>query len=159
IDILAHSMGGLIAKLYLHQSPEAAHVKRLISLVVPSRGSMNSLAEMTNGWGGFENFLAGGITTIRRVMFSFPSLFELFPSYAHCCRIGKQGDKDFEDFDPTDSALWQLGDWIPPEHRSGVRLANVVQALANARKLKLILSEPLPSQVEHLEQTIIAGDR
>ena len=156
IDILAHSMGGLIAKLYLHQSPVAVYVKRLISLAVPSRGSMNSLAEMTNGWGGFENFVAGGISTIRRVMFSFPSVFELFPSYDHCCRIGKQGEQNFEYFDPTDSALWQLGDWIPPEHRSGTQLANVVQSLANARKLKLILSEPLPPD---LEQTIVAGDR
>jgi pimeloyl-ACP methyl ester carboxylesterase len=90
IDILAHSMGGLIVKIYLNENANDAHVARFISLAVPSRGSMNALAEMTNGWGGFENWLAGGIGDIRRVMFSFPSLYELFPGYDDCCRLDDQ---------------------------------------------------------------------
>ena len=67
-DILAHSMGGLAAKIYIQTLGGAPRVKRLISLAVPSRGSMNAVSEMAEGWGGFENFIAGGISTIRRVM-------------------------------------------------------------------------------------------
>jgi pimeloyl-ACP methyl ester carboxylesterase len=156
IDILAHSMGGLIAKIYLYQNANSAHVVRLISLAVPNRGSMNALAEMTGGWGGFENWLAGGVGTIRRVMFSFPSLYELFPSYDHCCRIGRPVQGGFTEFDPTDVKLWQAGDWIPPEERTGPRLAAVLQGLDNARKLKALLRQTFPSDVE---QTMIAGDK
>ncbi|MGX9146459.1 lipase/acyltransferase domain-containing protein [Mesorhizobium sp. 128a] len=156
IDIMAHSMGGLIVKIYLNENANDAHVARFISLAVPSRGSMNALAEMTNGWGGFENWLSGGIGTIRRVMFSFPSLYELFPSYDHCCRFGRPVQGGFTEFDPTDAKLWQAGDWIPPEERTGPRLANVLQDLDNARKLKAILRQPLPPTIE---QTLIAGDK
>jgi pimeloyl-ACP methyl ester carboxylesterase len=156
IDILAHSMGGLIAKIYLNENATEAHVARLVSLAVPSRGSMNALAEMTNGWGGFENWLAGGIGTIRRVMFSFPSVYELFPSYDHCCRFGRPVQGGFTDFDPTDAKLWQAGDWIPPEERSGPRLAEVLHDLDNARKLRALLRQPLPAAIE---QTLIAGDK
>jgi pimeloyl-ACP methyl ester carboxylesterase len=156
IDILAHSMGGLIARIYLQQNPETARVTRLISLAVPHRGSMNALAEMTNGWGGFENLLAGGIGTIRRVMFSFPSLFELFPNYDRCCRVGVQGQEHLTYFDPTEPDRWTKGDWIPVEYRSGARLRNVLSALANAKKIKALLSQPLPSDTE---LTLIAGDR
>ncbi|RWM12872.1 MAG: hypothetical protein EOR72_20340 [Mesorhizobium sp.] len=155
-DILAHSMGGLIVKIYLHENASDAHVVRFIALAVPSQGSMNALAEMTNGWGGFENWLSGGIGTIRRVIFSFPSLYELFPSYDHCCRFGKPVQGGYTDFDPTDATLWQVGDWIPPEERTGSRLAEVLQDLGNARKLKAILRQPLPSSIE---QTVFAGDK
>lgn len=156
IDIIAHSMGGLIAKIYVRENVSEAHVVRFISLAVPSRGSMNALAEMTNGWGGFENWLAGGVGTIRRVMFSFPSLYELFPNYDHCCRFGRPVPGGFTDFDPTDAKLWEAGDWIPPEERTGARLAAVRQGLDNARRLKIILRQPLPSGIE---QTLIAGDK
>src|SRR5262249_5302434 len=43
IDILAHSMGGLIAQIFLRQNADAAaHIKRLIGLGIPNRGSMNA---------------------------------------------------------------------------------------------------------------------
>jgi pimeloyl-ACP methyl ester carboxylesterase len=156
IDILAHSMGGLITKIYLHENANDSHVVRFIGLGVPSRGSMSALAEMTNGWGGFENWLAGGVRTIRRVMFSFPSLYELFPSYDHCCRFGRPVPGGYTDFDPTDAKLWQTGDWIPPEQRTSPRLEVLLEGLDNARKLSALLRQPFPNTVE---QTLFAGDK
>jgi hypothetical protein len=89
-------------------------------------------------------------------MFSFPSLYELFPGYDHCCRFGRPVQGGFTDFDPTDPKLWQAGDWIPPEERTGPRLAAVLQGLNNARKLKALLRQPLSPTIE---QTLIAGDK
>jgi len=128
-------------------------VKRLISLGVPAQGAMNTFATMSEGWGEFKNYMAGGIDTIRRVIFSFPSIYELLPSYSKCCRIGNEGN--YTDFDPTDLEIWRTNDWLPPEYR-GVRIAVVEKALGDARRLRTIMREPLPASVE---LTAIAGDR
>jgi pimeloyl-ACP methyl ester carboxylesterase len=152
-DILAHSMGGIVSRIYMQKLGGAPRVKRFIALGVPAHGAMNSLATMSAGWGDVQNFLAGGLDTVRRVIFSFPSLYELFPSYEDCCRLGHE--KEFKAFDPTDAGVWKAGDWIPSEHRSGARLALFEGALASARQLRLLMHEPLPPTVE---QTLFAGD-
>jgi pimeloyl-ACP methyl ester carboxylesterase len=152
-DILAHSMGDLVAKIYISRHPNDNHVIRLISLAVPWRGSMNSLAEMAQGWGGFENYVAGGLSTVRHVIFSFPSVFELMPSYDNCCRIGDpdKGDaKKFPQFDPTDPTLWVQGDWLPSEYRSGGALNHVLENLKSAAAVRAVVSQPLPSTVDEI---------
>jgi pimeloyl-ACP methyl ester carboxylesterase len=154
VDIVAHSMGGLVARIYIQEMNGAPRVKRLINLAVPMRGSANALAELSDGWGGFQNFLAGGINTIRRVMFSFPSLYELFPSYDRCCRIGNE--ENYDAFDPTDAKLWKAGDWLPAEYRDGVRLQRFEESLESARRIRTTFATDLPS---HIEQITVAGDR
>jgi pimeloyl-ACP methyl ester carboxylesterase len=152
-DILAHSMGGIVSRIYMQTLDGAPRVKRFISLGVPSYGAMNAFATMSEGWGEFKNFMAGGIDAIRRVIFSFPSVYELLPSYDKCCRIGNE--TAYTPFDPTDVSVWKANDWIPFEHR-GTRLALVEKAFRDARRIHSIMRQPLPVDVE---VTLIAGDR
>jgi hypothetical protein len=114
---------------------------------------MNSFATMSAGWGEFQNFLAGGLGTIRRVVFSFPSLYELLPSYEKCCRFGDE-DK-YTTFDPADAKVWTDNDWIPAEHR-GARLALIEKAMSQAKRLRTLMRQPLPANIE---VTMIAADR
>ena len=126
-DILAHSMGGIVTRIYLQTLGGGPKVARFFSLGVPARGSMNSFATMSGGWGEFQNFMAGGIGAIRRVVFSFPSLYELLPSYEKCCRFGNEDN--YSTFDPTDAKVWIDNDWIPAEHR-GPRFALIEKAMS-----------------------------
>jgi pimeloyl-ACP methyl ester carboxylesterase len=152
-DLLAHSMGGLVSRIYMQNLGGAARVERFISLGVPAQGAMNALATMSEGWGSAKNFLAGGIGSIRRVIFSFPAFYELFPSYDKCCRIGSE--TGYTLFDPTDINVWTSNNWLPPEH-TGARLALVEQALQGARQIRALTRQPLPTNVEAV---LIAGDR
>jgi pimeloyl-ACP methyl ester carboxylesterase len=151
-DILAHSMGGIVSRIYMQKLGGAARVKRFIGLGVPALGAMNSLATMSAGWGNVQNYLAGGIDTIRRVVFSFPSLYQLFPSYDDCCRVGDENK--YTTFDPADVDVWKAGDWIPAEHR-GTRLALFEAALTDAKEVRTLMRQPLPQNVE---QVLFAGD-
>ena len=151
-DILAHSMGGIVANVYLQQAHDK-NAKRLINLGVPLRGSMNALAETSEGWGGIENYMAGGMTTIRRVMFSFPSLFELMPSYDKCCRIGTTAS--YHEFDPTETDLWKSHDWLPAEYQAGDGYAGLQARMDRARELRELVAKPLPPEIQ---QIFFAGD-
>jgi pimeloyl-ACP methyl ester carboxylesterase len=61
-DIVAHSMGGIVAKIWMLEYGGANKVHKAIFLGTPFQGSMNSFATLSNGWGGFANVIAGGST-------------------------------------------------------------------------------------------------
>lgn len=89
VDLVAHSMGGLVARYYLLYGGEdvlgwpappepnlsgAAHVANLVLLASPNEGSMK----------GFLAMLEGSRVGFRRIspltLFTFPSCFEMLPS-------------------------------------------------------------------------------
>ncbi|MGY3473810.1 lipase/acyltransferase domain-containing protein [Bradyrhizobium ottawaense] len=139
-DIVAHSMGGLVTRIWMTEHSGAGKVHKVIYLGTPFLGSMNSLDTISNGWGPFANLVAGGISTIRRVTLSFPSIYELFPAYADCCREGTK--EKFSAFDILDADNWKSG-WIPAEYLpGGSRRKVLVEGLANARRLSSIIANP-----------------
>ena len=60
-DIIAHSMGGIVAKIWMLEHGGAPRARKVIYLGTPFQGSMNALGTLTDGWGAFANFVAGGI--------------------------------------------------------------------------------------------------
>jgi hypothetical protein len=50
------------------------------------------------------NWSSWGATHVFARVFSFPSVYELLPSYNDCCRIGDE--TKYTPFDPTDFAIW-----------------------------------------------------
>jgi hypothetical protein len=103
-DVLAHSMGGIVTKIWLLQEGGASLVNQVIYMGTPFRGSMNALATLSDGWGDFVNLIAGDLDQIRSTMLSFPSIYELFPSYDGSCRFGTQ--TSFDRFDIFDPKIW-----------------------------------------------------
>jgi pimeloyl-ACP methyl ester carboxylesterase len=139
-DIVAHSMGGLVTRIWMAEHGGASKVHKVIYLGTPFLGSMNSLDTISNGWGSFANLVAGGLSTIRRTTLSFPSIYELFPTYPDCCREGTK--EKFSTFDILNPDNWKSG-WLPPEYRpGGSRRQVLVDGLANARGLSLIIATP-----------------
>lgn len=139
-DIVAHSMGGLVTRIWMAEHGGASKVHKVIYLGTPFLGSLNSLDTISNGWGSFANVVAGGLPTIRRVTLSFPSIYEMFPTYPDCCREGTK--EKFTPFDILDANNWKSG-WLPDEYRAGgSRRQVLIGGLASARRLSSIIAKP-----------------
>jgi pimeloyl-ACP methyl ester carboxylesterase len=149
-DLLAHSMGGLVAEIYVRQFDNDHRVRRLIEMGVPFRGSVTTLAILTDGWGSVKNWLAGGIDTVRRFSLSMPSFYELLPQYENCCRWGAPGSS--QNFSVLDPGKWNSIKWLADN--KVMSQEKVDAALIAAGKLRQLVSEPYPAQIQPF---VIAG--
>jgi pimeloyl-ACP methyl ester carboxylesterase len=152
-DIVAHSMGGIVAKVWMLEHGGSQRVRKVIYLGTPFQGSMNVLGTLTDGWGIFQNRIAGGIDLIRNTMLSFPAAFELFPSYARSCRLGDRRRHEFLNiYDPV---LWNGRGWLPPAYQDGgPRAAAFRSNLQRAELLVDVMRRPIPG----VREVKIAGD-
>lgn len=117
VDIIAHSMGGMIARYYLRYGEVdatldnsfpvnyhgASRVRRIVILGTPSMGSVESV----------HSFIEGrriGLSTIPpEVLLSFPSFYQLFPHPLTEWLIDLKG-RSFR-LDPFDVKTWQRFRW------------------------------------------------
>ncbi len=116
-DILAHSMGGIIARyaaMYGTQDLQAKpnpnwygtrHFNKIIMLGTPNEGSMGALDTFYNGYSiatpagrFYPSFLS------REVGFTIPTLYQLLPH-------GKAIKFYDEDLNPTDIDIYQIDNW------------------------------------------------
>jgi hypothetical protein len=146
IDIVAHSMGGLVTSIYLQKPDAADHVNKVIFLATPFLGSMNVFGMLSNGYGGFENAIAGGMDTIRETVLSWPTLLELLPSYENCCRLGTK--EHYESADPMSVETWQTNHWLPRDYYAGQRAIDFERHLAQSREVHEIVKQPLPAEIK-----------
>lgn len=154
-DIVAHSMGGIVAEVFARRHDPTRQVRRLVTLGTPFLGSANALATLESGWGRIQNWMAGGMETIRRTSLSFPAMFELMPRYPNCCILGRPGDPDRQPYNIVAAEGWSKLDWgIPPQSPRAARIETV---LARTAELGQLLSEPLPPHLAD-QAYRIAGD-
>lgn len=74
VIIIAHSMGGIIARHYLEVLGGSEHCKALITFGTPYKGSLNALDFLANG-------LRKGFVDISEMMRTFTSVYQLLPIY------------------------------------------------------------------------------
>jgi len=139
VDILAHSMGALVARAYIVDGDGAARVARLFSAGAPFQGSVKVFQTVEKGWGPL-NLAMGGLDGFRRTMLSWPSVFELMPRYRECCDNGGGAT-----FDPANADAWKDLHWdgvdtavMPDLHKTFVRI----------RKLDALVATAMPKGVE-----------
>ncbi|WP_372366882.1 esterase/lipase family protein [Candidatus Uabimicrobium sp. HlEnr_7] len=118
-DIVAHSMGGLVARYYLQYGgvditeqqdkkitwEGAKRVSRLIQVGTPNTGSISAVDALYNGQEYsfvLPKFQATLLTT-------YPSLYQLLPRQHHKVFIDRTG-KSIE-FDMYDASLWEKNKW------------------------------------------------
>jgi pimeloyl-ACP methyl ester carboxylesterase len=116
-DILAHSMGGIVARyaaMYGTQEPQAKpvpnwygakHFNKIVMLATPNEGSMLSLDTFYNGYS--INTIAGKYYPSflsREVGFSLPALFQLLPH-------GKSAKFYDEDLKPMPLDIYSIETW------------------------------------------------
>src|SRR5262249_41351410 len=102
VDIIAHSMGGLIAQYYVAYGDAelpadgaaiavptfagAEYVRRLVLVGTPSRGSHQVLRFFTDGFDEYEHHGFGiGRDLGRAVLATFPSAYQLLPFDGTIC--------------------------------------------------------------------------
>jgi len=145
IDILAHSMGGLIARIYIQELGGAKRVRRLITMGTPHRGSAKMLETLDEGWGFWRNLAAGGLGTVRETVLTFPSIYELMPSYRDCCALGPPGSAPSREI--SDHKLWQSMPWLPTSLKGANGTAFLQRTLGNLVRMKEITADPIPEGV------------
>jgi pimeloyl-ACP methyl ester carboxylesterase len=116
-DILAHSMGGIVARyaaMYGTQEPQnkpvpnwygVKHFNKIVMLATPNEGSMLSLDTLYNGYS--VQTLAGRYYPpflSREVSFSLPALFQLLPH-------GKSARFYDEDLKPINLDVYNIQTW------------------------------------------------
>jgi len=129
VDIVAHSMGGLVARYFLRYGEEdvlndnrlqvtmagAPYIRKLILLGTPNLGSLEI----------FTSFVRGkpiGLTRVQpEVLATFPSTYQLFPHPVRPWMYTPSGtplERDIFDYD-----LWQRFEWsvFSPEVKARLR--------------------------------------
>ncbi|MEO0475734.1 MAG: hypothetical protein AAF085_07175, partial [Planctomycetota bacterium] len=184
VDIVAHSMGGLVLRYYLRYGtqplpedgslPEltwegARYVERAILIGTPNAGSVRSLVQMVEG----VNYV-GLITPTYRpaVLGSMPSIYQLLPRVRHARVIDEVTGEpiDFLDAevwrkygwglaDPDDARTrkWLLPDIEDPAERDAIAFEHLQKCLARAKQTFEALDAP-GTPPGHLRLVLYVGD-
>lgn len=87
VDLVAHSMGGLVAKNYISDSSQASSVRKLVTLGTPYLGSVKLLKALQYGDYFGEAYILGGLSInpneIKDIIQNFPGAFDLMPSQTY----------------------------------------------------------------------------
>jgi pSer/pThr/pTyr-binding forkhead associated (FHA) protein len=110
ITLIAHSLGCLVSRYYVENLGGKEHVERLILLGGPHYGTLTSFFTLMHG-PGLLPFGVGG-TRMRAIMMSFPSLYQILPTYA--CATDQNGER---------INLLLEDHWLPEEQRPMLKLA------------------------------------
>jgi len=140
-DIVAHSMGGLVAKIWMSQGDRSSRVSTFVTFGTPYFGSATTFQTLDEGWGFWKNLLSKGLGTVRETALTFPSLYELLPSYGNCCWFTGTPRKDFDPFSPTD---WERLQWLPAGFQSPERREWLKTTLSTARAISKVQVPPGP---------------
>ena len=144
VDLVAHSMGGLVARYYLRYGAAdvldddtfpvseagAEKVRRLILLGTPNFGSVRALIGLIDG----ERVGLGRIAP--EVLGSMPSAYQLLPHALNDWLIGSEGQVLERDI--FDVALWKRFEWGAFDPKVRARLAAAApDAAEGARRVEL----------------------
>jgi pimeloyl-ACP methyl ester carboxylesterase len=160
-DIVAHSFGGLVARYYIQKLGGAPRVRKLFTMGTPHRGSVDTLETLFEGWGGADAGILdsivdgwmGGPRALRKALLTFPSFYDMLPTYPQCCWFAATRDdkgREFDIFSPQSWAQFAFHKEIFPGSAEQAFLK-----LQLARSLKFhreVLQQPLTGHVgkEHL---------
>jgi pimeloyl-ACP methyl ester carboxylesterase len=182
-DIIAHSMGGLVARYYLRYGARdlpadgslpqltwagSRHVSNVVMVGTPNGGSMDAMLKLVEGYHPallLPNYPPAVIGTM-------PSLYEMLPRTRHGPLRDAQGDPVDDIFDPE---LWRKNGWaladakqdkmlqmlLPeeqsPKIRSQIAFEYLTKVLTRAKQFTAAMDVPArPPESLHLY--LVAGD-
>ena len=121
-DIVAHSMGGLVARYFMRYGDAdvddvdmsapvpwtgAEDVERVVLVGTPSFGSVNAFTQLIDGYDVGRPILPYYAAPL---LGTFPSIYELMPRPRHKSIVWKDAGED-ETLDIYDPALWERYGW------------------------------------------------
>ena len=144
-DVIAHSMGGIVLRIYLDEYVSAKSVRQVFYVGTPFLGSMNTFGTIKEGWGWPFTNLAGGQDVITRVALSFPSMLEMLPRYDECCYIRKT-DNSRQYLNIFDPQTWRSLHWLPSSYTDDTKFARFSERLQTFRKLDSVACRTSPTK-------------
>jgi hypothetical protein len=84
VNLVAHSMGGLVARYYIQMLGGEDCVNKLVMLGTPNQGAMDALKAISEGEFPESIFHFYFKKRTRPIIFSWPSTFQLLPRYSRC---------------------------------------------------------------------------
>lgn len=148
VDIIAHSMGGLVARAYIYQYGGNERVDKLITMGTPHLGSVAAFQMLDEGYDFFVNLLNKGVVNIRETITTFPSMYELMPHYDGCC-FSKDEFNNMTEFDIYDSGEWLDIGWFPESLNNVEGESWLRETLNRSKALHKIMRQPI--EVNHIE--------
>ncbi len=183
-DIVAHSMGGMVARYYLRygdadlpENPEetpkitwagAQYIDKLIQVGTPNGGYLDTLLEMTHGL----RLAPGGALYPPLLVGTFPSIYQMLP-HPDFRVLRNEGGKNLDLFDP---ALWIKHGWgladksalplmkeaLPEvssqERHRAILLDHLAKCLIRARSFIRAMAEQDPLPGPKTRQILFLGD-
>jgi pimeloyl-ACP methyl ester carboxylesterase len=146
-DIVAHSMGGVVAKVWMADYGGASRVGALVTFGTPHLGSASTFRTLDEGWGFWKNMVARGLGQVRETAMTFPSLYELLPSYPRCCGFRSNASSQPDYFNPFTASVWQRFRWMPASFASPERRAWLQRTLTDASAIVQIGIPPGPKVI------------
>jgi pimeloyl-ACP methyl ester carboxylesterase len=153
-DILAHSMGGIVSRIYMRDKTGQKLPKRIVYMGTPFLGSMNTFATIKEGWDPLKNRLAGGQNVIWRVALSFPGMLELLPRYDDCCYM-RTTSLQRDHILIFKANVWKKLGWLPEAYNDPARFEQFQRNLERSEELTPLLKSPAPAGVH---ETLFASD-
>jgi len=144
VDIIAHSMGGLIARIYIQTLGGTNEVNNVLFLGTPHLGSASIFQRLQEGFEKWPSALSGGLNEIETTILSFPSTYQLLPVYEECCGFSSDGNPVTANYvDVLEDKTWSRFSWLPQEYKSGPRADALHEFLGDAKKQREIMKQPI----------------
>ncbi|MEM1166287.1 MAG: hypothetical protein AAGI30_08355 [Planctomycetota bacterium] len=166
VDIVAHSMGGLLLRYYLRYGPTplpddgslppltwegARHVESAIVIGTPSAGSVLALEQLCHG----VNFAALITPNYRAaVLGSMPGIYQLLPRPRHRLIALESG----EPVDVLDPAVWERFGWGLADPRQDRVLQQLLPQVTSAEERRAIALDHLRKILARTRQFFDAID-
>lgn len=152
VDIVAHSMGGLVAREYIETLHGGSNVDQLITLGTPHEGSPQSYLTWDGGEFGvkFRDLLLKGIFHQEAEENGYDSIFsyirkapitsvrELLPTYSYLKEVGSGAMRTYPDIYPRNSFLENLKTEIGLDELKPVLFTNIVGKTKNDETIEKI---------------------
>ncbi len=162
VDLIAHSMGGLVSTIYLQKYASEQKVRNFVAMGTPFFGAAKAIRALAEGFAvfGVENYLvvgAGSTGTVYRVFASMDSIYELLPTYGDCCHIRETESGPMTEISLLSSDLvWQRFNLLM---REKTRAAGNAEFQARTRRnmveQRRLVDLPMPPNVR---LTVVASD-
>jgi pimeloyl-ACP methyl ester carboxylesterase len=109
VDILTHSMGGLVARRYIVEQKEQSHVGKLITVAAPWLGAPRAIPIMTTGW--YEPIINAILNPVdlKAIAATMPGVWQLAPSPYYYDLIARTERPLTEDGRDLDGDLFPQG--------------------------------------------------
>ncbi len=154
IDIVAHSMGGLVATIYIQKYAAEQRVRNFVAMGTPFYGSVKAIRALAEGFAvfGIENYLvvsAGSEGTVYRVFASMDSIYELMPTYGDCCYTRATESAPMQEFSLTSSEMvWdRFGLFLKDKSGAPANRAYLTKMRSNLAELRRLVDQPYPASV------------